>query len=157
MQQGVQRGIEHQKKEWEKAEQAKAIGQIWNKEKKQWEFYFIDAEWLEVEKLEKEREGKEGNSNESETQTKDEKSVKDRSYYDLLEVSTSATAGEIKKAYYKKARTCHPDKNPDDPEAQQSTWEWLSYGVVEQQSNCGNHWLSLLLQNFSNLARHTMY
>mmetsp|Transcript_12852 Transcript_12852/g.15363 ORF Transcript_12852/g.15363 Transcript_12852/m.15363 type:complete len:365 (+) Transcript_12852:59-1153(+) len=43
--------------------------------------------------------------------------VKDSEYYDLLDVSPGSSAGEIKKAYYKVARTCHPDKNPNDPEA----------------------------------------
>jgi len=43
--------------------------------------------------------------------------VKDREYYDLLGVSTNATAGDIKKAYYREARKCHPDKCPDDPQA----------------------------------------
>eukprot|EP00892_Ulva_mutabilis_P006219 jgi/Ulvmu1/396/UM001_0403.1 len=40
-------------------------------------------------------------------------------FYDLLEVSTTASESEIKKAYYLKARQCHPDKRPDDEHAKQ--------------------------------------
>lgn len=43
--------------------------------------------------------------------------VKDMHYYELLSVGTGANAGQIKKAYYKEARRCHPDRNPDDKEA----------------------------------------
>jgi preprotein translocase subunit Sec63 len=33
--------------------------------------------------------------------------------YDILEISAHSTAAEIKKAYFKKSKQFHPDKNPD--------------------------------------------
>ena len=39
-------------------------------------------------------------------------------FYDILGISKGATAAEIKKAYRKKAIQYHPDKNPDNKEAE---------------------------------------
>lgn len=43
--------------------------------------------------------------------------VVDTALYDLLGVPPDVNESALKKAYMQKARECHPDKHPDDPEA----------------------------------------
>jgi len=108
----VRKGVENRQDGMRQTREAKQFGKVWDKDTKTYAFYFLDNEWEEL--MEKE---KTLNPSASSAGGEDEREVKDRAYYDLLDVSTNATNAQLKKAYYKKARTCHPDKNQDDPEA----------------------------------------
>lgn len=57
-----------------------------------------------------------------------------KDYYDVLGVSKSADAGEIKSAYRKLALQFHPDRNPDNPEAEEKFKEATeAYEVLSDQ------------------------
>jgi molecular chaperone DnaJ len=57
-----------------------------------------------------------------------------RDYYEVLGLQRNATLDDIKKAYRKMALKYHPDKNPDDPEAEEKFKEAAeAYGVLSDE------------------------
>ncbi|MCD1146852.1 molecular chaperone DnaJ [Peptoniphilus sp. KCTC 25270] len=57
-----------------------------------------------------------------------------RDFYELLEIEKTATKAEIKKAYRKKAKQCHPDLHPGDEEAERTFKEVnFAYEVLSDE------------------------
>jgi molecular chaperone DnaJ len=58
-----------------------------------------------------------------------------RDYYEILGVDRSSTAAEVKSAYRKAALRYHPDRNPDDPDAEEKFKEAAeAYAVLSDAS-----------------------
>ena len=53
-----------------------------------------------------------------------------RDYYDVLGVKKNASTDEIKRAYRKLAKKYHPDRNPDDLDAEAKFKEVLEASTV---------------------------
>ena len=61
--------------------------------------------------------------------------AKKRDYYEVLGVERGAAADDIKKAYRKLAIKFHPDKNPDDPTAEDKFKEAAeAYSVLSDET-----------------------
>ncbi|EJK65219.1 hypothetical protein THAOC_13951 [Thalassiosira oceanica] len=123
---------------------ASKAGMQWDQARREWVFYHLDEDVKETERLEAElaaeKKAAGGGGEAAASSSLSEKKVKDREFYDLLGVSTSASAGDIKKAYYKEARKCHPDKNPDDPEAAEKFQKLgQAYQVLSNESSRANY------------------
>src|SRR6266576_1241613 len=63
-----------------------------------------------------------------------------RDYYEILEVTRTATSGEIKKAYRKVAMQFHPDRNPGDKAAEEKFKEAAeAYEVLSDTDKKGQY------------------
>ena len=77
-----------------------------------------------------------------------------RDYYEILEVSRTATADEIKRSYRKLAVKFHPDKNPGDPTAEEKFNELgEAYDILMDENKRAASCFYFLL-NWKNARKH---
>jgi DnaJ domain len=81
------------------------LGQVWNTETESYQTYYLHDELAQV-RIES-----------AHQHERNDRTIKDPLYYNLLSVSPTDSVQTIQKAYRAKARLVHPDKNPNDAEA----------------------------------------
>jgi len=92
---------------------------VYDDTKRTWLEYRLDDDIDEINRLIKEEQSK-GSSGSTSSSSSSRRRVKSTEYYDLLDIQPDASPSEIRSAYRKKARIIHPDKNPDDPNAEEN-------------------------------------
>ena len=94
---------------------------VWNETDRSWEEYRLDEDIVAIKNALDEEENKYRklkNQSGDKKEYSSSRKVKSTEYYDILGVDSDATSSEIRSAYRKKARLVHPDKNPDDHDAE---------------------------------------
>ncbi len=85
-----------------------------------------------------------------------------KDFYQILEIDKNASGDEIKSAFRKKAMKYHPDKNPDDKEAEEKfkeineAYETLSDPVKKQHYDIGPEYHSADMNDFG-FSQHDFF
>ena len=96
-------------------------GKLWDHDKHEWLDYSLDQDYEQLKRIRRNMEmmqmGHDGSYHDTRTsrqvRQRSRRKVHDKTYYNILKVSTDASAAEIKRAFYREALQTHPDKNPD--------------------------------------------